>query len=301
MKTLVTGATGFIGKHLLAQLDRPVVLSRDAAKAERELSSLSAQAFTWNSMSGPPPAEAFSGVDVVFNLAGEPVADRRWNAAKKVAIRESRVIGTRNLVDAIARLSQRPRVLVSASAVGYYGERGDELLEESSAPADDFLAEACVAWEAEAQRAESLGVRVVQVRIGVVLGKEGGALPRMLPPFKLGLGGKLGSGRQWMPWVHVDDVVGILLHAATNEQLRGPVNATGPVAATNAMFTKALGKVLGRPTFFSVPAPVFKLMLGEFAQIVLSSQKIAPRAAVESGYRFQHENVEDALRAILGR
>lgn len=301
MKALVTGATGFIGKHLLARLDRPVVLSRNVQRAEKELAAFSARAFAWEPMNGPPPAEAFSGVDVVFNLAGEPVADRRWNAAKKQAIRDSRVIGTRHLVDAIAGLTTRPKVLVSCSAVGFYGERGDEQLDESSRPADDFLATCCVEWEQEATRAESLGVRVAHIRVGVVLGKEGGALPKMLTPFKFGLGGKLGSGRQWMPWVHVDDVVGIMLHAAATEQVRGPINATGLHPATNAQFTQALGKVLGRPTFFSVPAPVFKVMVGEFAQIVLSSQKIAPRVAVETGYRFEHDNVEDALRAALGR
>lgn len=301
MNALVTGATGFIGQKLLARLERPTVLSRDAVRAERELAAYSARAFAWSPLAGPPPAEAFAGIDAVFNLAGEPVADRRWNAAKKRAIRESRVLGTRNLVDAIAKLDVRPRVLVSASAVGYYGDRGEELLDEASAPADDFLAEVCVAWEREAARAEALGVRVACVRIGVVLGKEGGALSKMLLPFKLGVGGRLGSGKQWMPWIHVDDVVGILLHAATNDRVRGPINATAPGAATNAEFTKALGNVLRRPTIFPMPAAMFKLLVGEFAPIVLSSQRIAPRVAGESGYRFEHPEIAEALRAILAR
>jgi uncharacterized protein (TIGR01777 family) len=300
MNALVTGATGFIGRHLLAHLDRPAVLSRNAQRAEKELAAHSVRAFAWDPLAGPPPAEAFAGVDTVFNLAGEPVADRRWNAAKKQAIRDSRVIGTRHLVDAIERLDVRPKVLVSTSAVGIYGERGTAPLDEASLPAGDVLSQVCLEWEHEAARAESLGVRVAQVRVGVVLGKEGGALPKMLLPFKLGLGGKLGSGKQWMPWVHVDDVVGIMLHAATNEQVRGPINATAPGAATNAEFTKALGKALGRPAFFAVPAAVFKLMVGEFAQIVLSSQKIEPRVAIETGYRFAHPDVGPALQSLVG-
>lgn len=299
MNALVTGATGFIGRHLLARLDRPTVLSRNAARAEKELAEFSAKAFAWDPLAGPPPAEAFSGVDTVIHLAGEPVADRRWNAAKKQAIRDSRVIGTRNLVDAIERLDARPRVLVSCSAVGYYGDRGDEPLDEASRPADDFLAHVCIDWEKEAARAESLGLRVAHVRVGVVLGREGGALPKMLTPFKLGLGGRLGSGRQWMPWVHVDDVVGIMLHAATCDQVRGPINATAPGAATNVEFTKALGKALGRPTIFPMPAAVFKLLVGEFAQIVLSSQKIAPQVAQETGYRFAHPEIGPALADLV--
>jgi uncharacterized protein (TIGR01777 family) len=299
MNALVTGATGFIGRHLLARLERPAVLSRDAVRAEKELAAFSARTFAWDSLEGPPPAEAFEGIDTLFHLAGEPVADRRWNAAKKQAIRDSRVIGTRHLVDAIERLDARPRTLVACSAVGFYGDRGNEGLDESSRPADDFLAQVCVDWEQEAARATTLGLRVVHVRVGVVMGKEGGALPKMLTPFKLGMGGKLGSGRQWMPWVHVDDVVGIMLHGATNDQVQGPINATAPGAATNAEFTKALGKALGRPTIFTVPATIFKLMVGEFAQIVLSSQRISPRVAQQTGYRFAYPEIGPALQAIL--
>jgi uncharacterized protein (TIGR01777 family) len=301
MNALITGATGFIGRRLLARLGRATVLSRIADRAQKELAQFSPRVFAWDPLAGPPPAEAFSGIDTVFNFAGEGVGDSRWNAAKKQAIRDSRVIGTRHLVDAIARLDARPRVLVSMSAVGYYGERGDEPLDEASKPADDFLAQVCVDWEHEAARAESLGLRVVRVRTGVVLGKDGGALPRMLTPFKLGLGGKLGSGKQWMPWVHIDDVVGILLHAAANEQVQGPINATAPGAATNAEFTKAFGKALHRPTFFAVPAPIFKLMVGEFAQIVLSSQKIAPRVATQTGYQFAHPEIGEAMRNLVGK
>ncbi|MEX2186097.1 MAG: TIGR01777 family oxidoreductase [Pirellulales bacterium] len=299
MNALVTGATGFIGRHLLARLNQPAVLSRDAARAEKDLAEFSARAFAWNPLAGPPPTEAFDDVDTVIHLAGEPVADRRWNAAKKQAIRDSRVIGTRNLVDAIERLDKRPRVLVSCSAVGFYGDRGDEPLDEKSKPADDFLAQVCVDWEQEAARAATFGLRVAHVRVGVVLGKEGGALPKMLTPFKFGVGGRLGSGKQWMPWVHVDDVVGVMLHAATNEQVSGPINATAPGAATNAEFTKALGKALGRPTIFPVPATLFKLLVGEFAQIVLSSQQIAPRVAQETGYRFAYPEIGPALENLV--
>jgi hypothetical protein len=301
MNALVTGATGFIGRHLLKRLERPTVLSRNAARAERELAEFSVRAFDWDPLAAPPPVEAFAGIDTVIHLAGEPVADRRWNAAKKQSIRDSRVLGTRHLVDAIERLDARPRVLVSCSAVGYYGDRGDEPLDESSLPADDFLAQVCIDWEREAARASSLGLRVAHVRVGVVLGNEGGALPKMLTPFKLGVGGRLGSGRQWMPWIHVDDVGGVMLHAATNDVVQGPINATAPGAATNAEFTKALGKALGRPTIFPMPAVVFKLLVGEFAQIVLSSQKIAPRVAEQTGYRFAHREIGPALADLVGR
>lgn len=299
MRALVTGATGFIGTRLVAQLDRPAVLSRDAARAEANLKAHGARAFTWNPTESAPPDEALSGIDTVFNLAGDPVADRRWNDAKKQAIRDSRVLGTRHLVAAIAGTVNKPKTLVSCSAVGYYGERGEETLDESSPPADDFLARVCLDWEREALLARDLGVRVVIVRIGVVLGREGGALAKMLMPFRLGVGGRLGSGQQWMPWIHVDDVVGLLLHAAETEGVAGPMNATAPNPVRNIEFTKALGSALHRPTIFPMPAAVLKLLVGEFAQIVLSSQNIVPRVALDTGYEFKHPKIHPALESIV--
>ena len=222
MRAVVTGATGFIGRQLLARLDRPIVLTRRPDKARQTLASYNAEVFGWDAEREPAPAAAFDGADVVFHLAGESVAEGRWNAEKKRRIRESRELSTRNLVQGLRSAERRPAVLVSTSAVGYYGSRGEELLDESSAPAQDFLAEVCQVWEREAQAAREFGVRVANPRIGLVLGR-GGALEKMLPPFKLGVGGRLGDGRAWMPWIHVDDVVGIFLHAAQHAAVSGPI------------------------------------------------------------------------------
>jgi uncharacterized protein (TIGR01777 family) len=297
MKALVTGGSGFIGKRLVSRLDHPVVLSRDPNRARDALSGSTATIQPWDAQS-PPPAEAFRDVDTVLHLAGDPVADRRWNEAKRQAIRDSRVLGTRHLVDALAAIEPRPKTLVSASAVGYYGDRGDETLDETSAAGNDFLSEVCIDWEKEALRAQTLGIRVVTVRTGVVLGKGGGALAKMLTPFRLGVGGRLASGRQWMPWVHLDDVVGIFLHAAANPSVAGPINATAPTPATNAQFTKALAAALHRPAIFPMPAFMLKLMVGEFAEIILASQKVAPKVAQRTGYTFKHPEIGPALSDI---
>jgi uncharacterized protein (TIGR01777 family) len=297
MRALVTGATGFIGRRLIASLERPVVLSRRLEVARRIVGN--AEVFAWEPESGPPPAASLEGVDIVFNFAGESVAGGRWTAQRKERIRASRVVGTRNLVAAIEAQKRRPRVLVSASAVGYYGSRGDEVLQESAAPGSDFLAEVCQAWETEAQRAVQLGVRVVTPRIGLVLGKGGGALARMLTPFKLGLGGRLGSGRHWMPWIHLDDLVGMLLHAAKSE-ISGPMNAVGPSPVTNRQFTRALAAALRRPAVFPVPAFALRVMFGELASVLLASQRAVPYVAVSAGYRFRYASLDDALGEILG-
>ncbi len=246
MRALVTGATGFVGQRLLEHLDRPVVLSRDPDRAKKSLARFSVTAVRWDPLSGPAPEQAFEGVDVIFHLAGESIAAGRWTAARKQMIYDSRVIGTKHLVQALARLPQRPGVLVSASAVGYYGSRGDEVLTESSSRGHDFLADVCVAWEKAALEAAPLGVRVVLSRTGVVLG-NGGPLEKMLPPFRWGLGGRLGNGRQWMPWIHLDDTVGLLLHTAEQASIVGPVNVVAPQAITNREFTKALAAQLHRP------------------------------------------------------
>ncbi len=296
MKALITGATGFVGKKLLTHLKQAHVLSRDAAKAEKQLAAFGVKAFAWNPEKEQAPLEAFEGVDTVFHLAGESVAEGRWTEAKKERMRNSRIAGTRNLVNAIASLKQRPKVLVSASAIGIYGDRGTELLEESAKPANDFLADLCIEWEREAALARELGVRVVSIRVGIVLGKDGGALGKMLTPFYLGVGSPLGSGNQYMSWIHLDDLVGMMLFAAESANASGPMNGTAPNPVTNREFTKALGKAVHRPTFFpAVPGFVLNLALGEFAKVLLGSQRCVPRAALDAGYRFKFTEIEPAL------
>ena len=300
MRALVTGGTGFVGRQLLGLLDRPTVLSRDAGRAERGLGPAAGRVIGWDPLSGPPPAEAFAGVDVVFHLAGESVAEGRWTAAQKARIRDSRVIGTRHLVAGIAAAEPRPRVLVSASAVGYYGDRGDEELTEASPPGSDFLADVCLAWEREATAAERFGARVVLARTGIVLGR-GGALAKMLTPFKLGAGGPLGNGRQWMPWIHVADLARLYVHAAGTSSIQGAMNAVGPHPVRNAEFTKALGRALHRPAFMPAPYLGLRLVFGEFAKVLFASQRVIPQVALDSGFRFDYPEIADALGAILAR
>jgi len=300
MRALVTGATGLVGTSLLSRLEHPVVLSRDPSKAAAGLGRDDVKVFSWDPQRDPAPAAAFEGVDVVFHLAGESVAQGRWTADKKARIRDSRVAGTRNLVTALKRVTRPPRVLVSVSAVGYYGDRGDEILGEVAGPGSDFLAEVSVAWEREAQAASEAGIRVVNPRIGIVLSHRGGALPKMLPPFRLGLGSPLGSGRQWMPWIHLADLIGLLLLAAEREDLRGPLNATAPHPSTNREFTRALGRAVHRPTFLpAVPAAVLRLTLGEFAGVLLASTRAIPLRAQAAGYVFEHPDLHDALVGLV--
>ena len=300
MKALVTGASGFVGRRLLSKLEEPVVLTRDEKKAAKALEPFHAKAFTWDPMAGPPPAAAFDGVDTVFHLAGDPVADGRWTEKKKARIRDSRIIGTRNLVAGIRDLAKKPKSLVSASAVGYYGSRGKEEIDERSPPGSDFLAEVCAGWEKEATTARELGIRVVPIRTGIVLGKNGGALAKMLTPFKLGLGSPLGDGQQYMPWIHIDDLVEVMLFAAREPTLNGPLNGTAPHPVTNRDFTKTLGRVLGRPTFMpAVPPLALKVLFGQFGQVLLDSQRAIPTAALAAGFAFRFPELEPALREIL--
>ncbi|MBS0207399.1 MAG: TIGR01777 family oxidoreductase [Planctomycetes bacterium] len=298
MRALVTGATGFIGRALVARLGEVVVVSRDAARAKQAFPQ--AETFAWDPMREPLPAAALRDVEVVFHLAGDSVAEGRWTAEKKRRIRESRTLGTANLVRGIEASTARPRVLVSASAVGYYGSRGDEVLEETSSPGHDFLADVCVEWEQSAAAGEKLGVRVANPRTGIVLGRGGGALSKMLLPFKLGAGGRLGSGRQWMPWIHLADLVGIFLHAATSDQVRGAINGVAPNPVTNIEFTKTLARALHRPAIMPAPEFALKLAIGEFAEVLLGSQRVVPRVAEQTGYRFQFPTLEGALGEILG-
>lgn len=299
-RALVTGATGLVGRALLRALAGNVIATtRRPPKKAGHLDGAS-DLVTWDTVS-TLPSNALAGVDAVFHLAGEPVAEGRWTAAKRERIRASRIDSTRALVHSIEKVdaSARPRVFVCASAVGIYGSRGDEMLDEDATPAEGFLADVCREWEAEAARAESLGVRVVSLRIGIVLAKEGGALAKMLTPFELGLGAALGSGAQWMPWIHVDDVVGLLRFAAATGTLRGPVNAVAPAGVTNAEFTRALGRAVHRPTLLRAPRFALELALGELASVVLASQRVVPKRALDAGFEFAHPTLDEALAATL--
>lgn len=301
MRALLTGATGFVGPYLLARLDHPVILSRDAVRARAELAGRDVEVHQCDLNAGPPPADAVRGVDAVFHLAGESVAGGRWTKKRKQRIRDSRVNCTRHLVDALGRLpaGERPRVFVSASAVGFYGPRGDETLTEQSSPGDDFLSEVCVEWEREAARAAELGIRAAMLRIGIVLGPRGGALEKMLPPFKLGVGGRLGNGRQWMPWIHIEDLAAMFLHVAATDSLRGPVNAVAPQLVQNREFTAALAKELHRPAFMPAPYLGLRLLFGEFAQVLFASQKVEPKLAVASGFSYRYPQLDGAFHAAL--
>ncbi len=298
---LVSGGTGFIGSQVCTTLhergDTVHVLSRNPTRAETKLKSARA-IYGWNPETEKLPSEATSDVKAVVHLAGETIAGR-WNAEKKRRIRESRIHSTRNLVASFAGLPTKPDVLVCASAIGYYGDSGDEHFTEGSPPGTDFLAKVCQEWETEAQKADAFGIRVVMVRIGLVLGLGGGLLTQVLPPFKMGIGGILGSGRQWMSWIHVDDVVGIVIHALENEEIRGPLNATAPVPVRNVEFTKTLGSVLRRPTLFPVPMFGLRFLMGEFADFVVLSQNVLPEKTEVSGYEFHHRTLESALRDLL--
>jgi uncharacterized protein (TIGR01777 family) len=298
-KTLVTGATGLVGSALVPRLGPVVVLGRDAMAVRARFPE--PEVFSWSPEAGPPEAAAFAGVEAVVHLAGEPIAAGRWTEERKRLIRDSRVLGTRRLVEAMAGLPRRPRVLVCASAVGIYGERGDEELDESSAPGSGFLAEVCRDWEEEAQKAASLGMRVVCVRNGVVLSERGGALARMLPAYRLGAGGKLGSGRQWMSWIHLDDVVGVFLRARDDPSLAGPVNAVAPAPVTNAEFARSLGQALHRPAFLRVPRFALRAAFGEMSEVLTGSQRVLPRALLRAGYAFRYPDLRAALEEIAGR
>jgi uncharacterized protein (TIGR01777 family) len=300
MRALVTGATGFVGPHLLALLDHPVVLSRNAESAKKSLTKFNVTVFSWNPTAEEPPREAFDGIDTVFHLAGDPVAGGRWTEEKKRKIRDSRTLGTRNLVQALKKLDQKPKVLVSASAVGWYGSRGDEVLDESSSPAHDFLADVCVEWEREAEKAAELGIRVASIRTGIALGRDGGALVKMETPFKFGVGGPLGNGKQWMPWIHVDDLARMYVYAAEHAEASGPLNGSAPHPVTNREFTKALASALHRPAFLPAPYFALRVAMGEFAKVMFASQRVVPKKPLAVGFEFKYPEITAAMNAIYG-
>lgn len=304
MKILLTGSTGLVGTALAQEFQRAghtiCRLIRPGTSAE---AIRTGQGFDvpWNPSTGELGGAAV-GADAVVNLAGASIAHGRWTPQRKQLLRSSRVDTTRALVNALARMSVRPRALVSASATGYYGDRGDELLTEASAPVNDFLGGIAKDWEAEAVKAEVLGIRVVRARFGVILAEHGGALPQMMRPFQFGVGGKFASGRQWMSWIALDDVVAILLLALENGHISGPLNVVSPQPVTNADFTKALAATLHRPALFPAPAFALRLLLGEMADaLLLSSQRAIPAQLEKLHYQFLHPDMRTALIAVLAK
>jgi uncharacterized protein (TIGR01777 family) len=302
MRVTLTGATGLIGTRIVAALarrgDEVTVLSRDPQGARERLGS-GIEAVAWDPLGEPAPTAALAGRDGVIHLAGERV-DQRWSAAAKERIRTSREVGTANLVAGLRSVDPRPRALVSASAVGYYGAHGDEEVPESTPAGEGFLAEVCVAWEQAAQAASELGIRVAIVRTGIVLDADGGALAKMLPAFKAGVGGPVAGGRQWMPWIHVDDLVGLYLAALEREDWSGPLNGSAPTPVTNKAFSQALGRALHRPAIAPVPALALRALYGEMAEIVTTGQRAVPQRALALGHAYAHPQLDEALRSALG-
>jgi uncharacterized protein (TIGR01777 family) len=316
VRVAVTGATGLIGSRLVRALrargDDVTVLSRDPERARRALegadhagragrpaADTGLEALGWATLDEPAPAAALSGRDGVVHLAGENVA-QRWTARARRAIRDTRTTGTRNLVAGLRAAQPRPRVLVSASGVDYYGAHGEERLDESAPPGEGFLAEVCVAWEAAASAAADLGVRVATLRTGVVLDRAGGALAKMLPPFRAGVGGPVAGGDQYVPWIHLDDLVAMYLAALDDERWRGPINAATPEPVTNRELSKALGRALHRPAVLPVPGLALRALYGGMAEIVTEGRRAVPARARELGFEFRHPDLDEALRSALG-
>ena len=307
MRVLISGSSGLVGTalaetlrrdaHSVGRLVRPQRAAREKATGERSQWAVDVR---WHPVSGDFDSAAAEGHDAVVHLAGASIGKGRWTDSRKRLLRSSRVDATRHLVGSLAGLHRPPQVFVSASAVGYYGDRGDEELTEQCAPGNDFLALLARDWEAEAARAEEFGARTVMLRFGVILARHGGALRQMLPPFQLGLGGRLGSGRQWMSWLTFDEAVCVIRYALENEAARGPINAMTPNPVRNAEFTATLGRVLHRPTVFPVPAMALRLALGQMADaLLLAGQRCLPRRLQSLGYRFQQPELEPALAAVL--
>lgn len=299
MKILITGGTGFIGKSLcrslLAQGHDVTVFSR---QPEDRVRSLCGAAVSALSELRSLPAEI--RYDAVINLAGEGIADRRWSEARKQQLWDSRIGVTGSLIELIAGMEERPKVLLSGSAVGYYGNRGDDVLDESADPGEDFSHRLCAAWESEARRAEELGLRTCIIRTGLVVGPGGGFLSRMLPMFKLGLGGPIGDGKQWMSWIHLDDHIGLTLRLLNDSSTNGIYNATAPNPVSNREFTRCLAQALGRPAFLPAPAALLRLALGEMAQLLLGGQRVLPKRLMELGFEFRYPHLQEALEDALG-
>jgi uncharacterized protein (TIGR01777 family) len=294
----ITGGTGFIGRRLVQRLladNHSVHLLVRHAKTGL---GPQVECSIWNALDIGPPLESLAEADAVIHLAGEPVS-QRWTPAAKRRIRDSRVEGTRRLIEAMSRLARRPSVLVCASAIGFYGSRGDETLTEAAGPGEGFLSKVCTEWETTAGLAEGLGLRVVKLRMGPVLGREGGALAQMLVPFRWGLGGPLALGSQWVSWIHVDDLVELIQFILGQPGVRGSVNGTSPNPVTNSEFTKELAAALRRPAVLTVPTFALRLLYGEMAEIVLGSQRVIPQAVLSAGFQFRYPELRPALRNLF--
>lgn len=295
MKVTISGASGFIGRKVIERL---LAEGHDVHALGRTSTYGKPVRFSkWDVGAGEPPEEALAGAGAVIHLAGEPVA-QRWSPEVKRRIRESRVTGTRHLIQALSTQSPRPGVLIAASAIGFYGDRGDEILTEESEAGDGFLPDLCIEWEQQSRLAESLGMRVVLLRIGLVLGRGGGALEPMLRAFKYGAGAKLGSGEQWMSWIHLDDLAGLILWSLDRRDITGPVNGVSPTPVRNAEFTATLANVLHRPAFFSLPRFALRMTMGEIGTYAFDSQRVVPGAARKAGYEFRHPELRAALEHL---
>lgn len=303
MRILLSGSTGFLGTSLIGALEREGHAIARLVRPETPRSGAaggSGQAVAWDPVGGVFDATSAEGADALVHLAGASIAGGRWNASRKKLLRTSRIAATRHLIGALAQLQRPPRVIVAASAIGYYGSRGDETLAETSAPGDDFLAGLCREWEAETARGAEFGARVVSLRFGIILAAHGGALPRMLTPFKLGVGGRLGTGRQWMSWVTLEETIRVIQFALAGARIAGAVNVVAPNPVRNSEFTKILAKTLHRPALFPAPAFALRLGLGEMADaLLLVSQKVKPSKLVNAGYQFLQPELAEALKDVL--
>jgi hypothetical protein len=301
-KILITGATGSIGRNLVRKLSNRgneiTVFTRNPIDAEKKLPTAN-KFIKWDYENIDSWSNELNGKDVVIHLAGANLAAKRWNKEYKKLAYDSRIISTKNLVGAIKSAELKPKAFICSSAVGYYGDRGDDILGEGEPPANNYLAKLCADWEKEAENAEDLDVRRVSVRTGLVLNKNEGLLKQLLPSFKFFMGGYLGSGKQWFPWIHIDDIVGIYLQAIDNEKLSGAVNAASPGIVTNKEFSKTLGKVLNRPALFPIPKIALRIVSGELGNYIADSQRVSMDKILKSGYNFKFENLEEALRDLL--
>ncbi len=300
MKVLVSGSTGMIGSNLIPILTTQGHSITSLVRPQSKSTAVATPKIDWEPKTGTIDPAMLEGFDCVVHLAGDSIASR-WDDAKKKELRNSRILGTRLLCETIAKLTNKPKVLISASAIGFYGDRGDETLDEKSPKGTGFLADLCTDWEASTKPAVDAGIRVVNLRIGVVLSTKGGALKQMLLPFQLGAGGQIGNGKQYFSWITVDDLCGAIVHCINHDELQGPVNGTAPHPVTNSEFTKALGKVLFRPTLIPIPSFGLRALFGEMAdELLISGQKVIPAKLERSGYKFRQTDVESALREVLG-